>query len=222
MIVARRAVGGRLWSGAQAVCEVAVEVLDIDAAALTLFLDVGVQELVATTDDWVEQLEGLQHVLGDGPSMAAFHQDRAVFVADLAAADERWPGFAQFAPGAAGASFSWPIAPYGEPIAVFSGYRRRPGPLHRDATADVVALTVLASRSIADQYTGLPAAVEAIDDGALGHYAAVSVAAEMLAAQHTIDLLDAIALLRAHAFTDGSPLIHSAYALITGNLRLDL
>ncbi|MGA6162575.1 ANTAR domain-containing protein [Amycolatopsis magusensis] len=216
-------VSGLLWSRAHAVCTVTARELGLDAAALSLYLEPRIQEPIVTTSSWAARLNDLEYTLGDGPGIAAFHTERAIHLPDLTAALRHRTGYATFA-GAEelAAQFCWPvITGNGEPIAVLSGYRRRPGPLSARQTQDSAILVKLLARALEDSDTGLPAALVAVDRGQLRHYATVALAITFTAARHKLSSDDAFALLRAHAFSHGKTLRDIADAVAGRRLDLD-
>jgi hypothetical protein len=95
------------WAGV--VCDVAVDQVDIDAAAITLRTSTRVQELAAASDLWARRFEELQYTAGDGPAVEAYSTGGPVLVTDLTAADQRWPGFIDAASAVpmTGGSDSW-------------------------------------------------------------------------------------------------------------------
>jgi GAF domain-containing protein len=75
-----------LLAGLLRVAEATRAVLEVDGAGLTLVYDDGPPRWVAATDAAMELLEQVQHDFGEGPSLEAYAQDRAVVIENLRAA----------------------------------------------------------------------------------------------------------------------------------------
>jgi hypothetical protein len=157
-----------------------------------------------------EELEELQFLLGQGPHMDAVAGHGPVLVADLAGPDayRRWPVFAPAAvERGVRAMFAFPVAAGAALIGVLDLYRHSPGLLDRrelgDALifADAVLLLALDSRGgIASDLSGL------LDTELSARRAHVHQATGMVAAQLEVSVTDALAALRAYAFTHGQRL----------------
>jgi hypothetical protein len=219
-LLAERAHGdGTEW--VRLICEVAVDRLDIDGAAISLRTSGRAQELVAATDLWTRRLEELQYTLGEGPGVAAFTTAGPVLVAELADAGQRWPGFVDSA-GTDGlaAVFALPIQGGAIRLGTLDLYRRRTGSLSADDLADAAILADLATAALlADAAPASGAAWTRAD--APGHYDDVNVATGMLAAELSITIADAFLRLRAHAFSTGKPLLEVARAVLARQLQAD-
>ncbi|MFI7674175.1 hypothetical protein [Actinophytocola sp. NPDC049390] len=72
-----------------------------------------------------------------------------------------------------------------------------------------------------DGDSGLAAAAAAVDQGDLGHYSAVSLATEVLADAYGLEGDDALALLRAHAFSTGQALNEVGTAVLRAEINLN-
>jgi hypothetical protein len=171
-----------------------------------------------------EELEELQFLLGQGPHMDAVAGHGPVLVADLAGSDayHRWPVFAPAAvERGVRAVFSFPVAAGAALIGVLDVYRRSPGPLGRyelaDALvfADAVLLLALDSRGgIASDLSDL------LDTELSARRAHVHQATGMVAAQLEVSVTDALAALRAYAFTHGRRLGDVAADVLDRRIRL--
>ena len=75
-----------LLVGLLRVAEATRTMLEADGAGLTLVHEDGPPRWVAATDVAMELLEQVQHDFGEGPSLQAYAQDRAVVIEDLRAA----------------------------------------------------------------------------------------------------------------------------------------
>ncbi len=76
------------------VCEVGVEALPINGAAITMMIDIDRQEPVCASDEVAGRIDELQFTLGEGPCLQAFTSGRPVLIKDLReGVDQRWPIF---------------------------------------------------------------------------------------------------------------------------------
>lgn len=209
------------WAGV--VCEVAAEQVDVDAAAISVHAASRAQELVATTGDWARRLEELQYTLGEGPGGQAFRTGGPVLVADLATGGDPWPVFADAATATGvGAVFAFPLRGGASRFGALTLYRRHPGPLAAAGLADATVLADLAAAALFNDANGVDVdtAPWAQEDSS-GHYADVSMATGMLAAQLRISVEEALLRLRAHAYSHDLPLLDIARAVLHHGLRLD-
>jgi GAF domain/ANTAR domain len=216
--------GQRSFSGwVGVVCEVAVEQLTVDAAAIAVRSTGRSQELVGFTDAWAQHIEELQYTVGDGPAVEAFDTGGPVLVSDLAGAGHRWPGFAEATDLAgAGAVFAFPLQGGAIRLGTMALYRRRPGSLSRDEVAEAAVLADLATTALlADTSDAATELAPWAREGARGHYEDVNVATGMLAAELRISIEDAFLRLRAHAFSNGQPLLDVARAVLGRELHAD-
>ncbi len=209
------------WAGV--VCEVVVEQVPVDAAAITVRATRRVQELAAATDVWAQRLEELQYTVGEGPGVEAYDTGGPVLVADLTADADRWPAFADTAAGQeVGAVFAFPLQTGAIRLGTLDLYRRRPGALAPGALADAAAFADVATTALlADTSRGPAEVAPWARDGAPGHYDDVNVATGMLAAQLHISIEDAFMRLRAHAFAHDRPLVEVARSVLARELDLD-
>jgi hypothetical protein len=210
------------WAGV--VCDLVVEEVAVDAAAISIRTVSRSQELVAASDPWARELEELQYTLGEGPGAAAFAEGGPVLVSDLESAGNRWPGFVDAAAGVGlGAAFAFPLQNGAIWLGTLDLYRRRPGALSEDGLSDVAVLADLATTALLtdvgnDQIAAAPWARPETQ----GHYDDVNIATGMLAAELRISLDEAFTRMRAHAFSNDLPLLDIARAVLARRLRLDI
>jgi hypothetical protein len=205
------------------VCAVAVDHVDVDAAAITIRTTARTQELVAATDHWARSLEELQYTVGEGPGVEAFTSGGPVLVSDMGADEHRWPGFGdEAASSGAGAVFAFPLQAGAIRLGTLDLYRRAAGGLGAEGLADAVALADLAVTALLSdsRIDDDPVALWARHD-VPGFYEDVNVATGMLATQLRISLEDAMLRLRAHAFSHHLPLTEVARAVLNRQLRFD-
>ncbi|MGH3171225.1 MAG: GAF and ANTAR domain-containing protein [Trebonia sp.] len=171
-----------------------------------------------------EELEELQFLLGQGPSMDAAAGRGPVLVTDLAGSDaqRRWPVFAPAAVdhGIRG-MFAFPVATGAALVGVLDAYRHRPGPLDQRELADALMFADAMLLLTLDSRGGIPADLSDLLDTALSaRRAHVHQATGMVAAQLEVSVTDALAALRAHAFTHGRRLGDVAADVVGRRIRL--
>jgi hypothetical protein len=162
------------------------------------------REPVYATGPKSQDLEELQFTLGEGPGVDALEAGGPVLAADLAAARaaRRWPAFAPAAAQCgARAIYAIPIAAGAMRLGVLDVYRANEGLPSSTELADTLifadAIMVLAIDGRGGVATGLEELIEVSFAERRAH---VHQAAGMVAAQLEVNITDALARLRAHAY----------------------
>ena len=185
---------------ARSVCRNGVAVLPgVDAAAVTLRATETAQDLLGASDDWARALEDQQYTLGEGPGVAAFRTGEPVLVDSLDIAGQHWPAFTDAAHALGmGAAFAFPLQFGAIELGTLDLYRHAPGMLAGRAMADAAALADLITLAL----LGREQAHRGGQDwfSGVGSYHDVNIATGMLAARLGVNLGDAFARLRGHAF----------------------
>jgi hypothetical protein len=171
-----------------------------------------------------EELEELQFLLGQGPGMDAAAGHGPVLVADLAGPDacRRWP---VFAPAAADRGirgmFAFPVAAGAALVGVLDVYRHSPGSLGQQEIADVLTFADAVLLLALDSRGGIASGPGGLLDTELSaRRAHVHQATGMVAAQLEVPVTDALAALRAYAFTRGRLLGDVAADVLGRRIRL--
>ncbi len=194
-------------------------------AGLSMTRDGGVLEPLLATDPVVGELDELQVALGEGPSCDALAFGAPVLESDLAgvAAGSRWPAFAS-----AGAElgvrgvFAFPVGAGAARLGVLSVYRQQAGPLNRDQATDGLVFADAVFVLSLDHRHGISADLdEVIETAFTARRAEVHQAAGLVAAQQSITVTNALARLRAHAYSSGLPLHRIAADVMAGSLHLE-
>ncbi|GAB3883246.1 GAF domain-containing protein [Terrabacter terrigena] len=169
------------------------------------------------------RLEELQFTLGEGPCLDAHTARRPMLEPDLAGAgSSRWPVYGpQAAELGVGAVFAFPLQVGAARVGVLDIYRKRPGPLSREALAAGYTFAEVALRLLlqgqADAAGGqVPAGV----DDALTYRMEVYQAQGMVMVDLQVDATDAMARLRGRAFATGRSITEIARGVIDGTLHL--
>lgn len=182
------------------------------SAALTLVGTDHAQLAVAASDEPSRAAQDLEYVLGEGPS-----RDAATGIRPITASghivEERWPGFG---PAMTALGFAEVVA---VPLRTSSGclgalavFDPRPGLATPGVLAEVAEALV---RSV---LLGPDADPELY--GGTDHRESVHQAAGMASVQARCSVADALALIKARAYTDGVPVNDIARRLMRGELRL--
>ncbi|HEY3561453.1 MAG TPA: GAF and ANTAR domain-containing protein [Kribbella sp.] len=169
------------------------------------------------------ELDELQFTLGEGPSGEAVHNGVPVLEPDLAGfgAGRRWPAFAAMATErGVGAAYAFPVGVGAARVGVLTVYRREHGPLRAELLQDALvyadAILVLALDERVGVETDQLIAV-AFD----ARRAEVHQATGMVAAQLGVSVTQALARLRAHAYSSGQSLQEVAAAVMAGRLHFE-
>ncbi len=205
---------------AQQICQACAAGLDMDGAALSVLTGSQSRQTLWATDATADRLEDLQFSLNEGACMEAASSGRPVLVADLRTSPRsaRWPIFAAAVVEQTnvGALFAMPLQWGAVNLGVVDLYRRAPSPLtaiqYRDmlSAADTAALMMLGMRTDPGNRDWL--------DLAAGNRAEVHQATGMVLAQLGISATDALARLRAYAFTQQRLLIDVARDVVARRL----
>lgn len=207
-------VGGRL----EDLCISCLQSGGVDGAGLTVMTADGIAETVYATDDLSAQLEDLQFILGEGPSVDAARSGAPVLVPSLdTQTRQQWPAFGKEAASfGVGAVFAFPIRIGAISFGTLDLHRRTPGPLSREQLAH--ALTA------GDRAAGLLMAVTSDGlDGAIldtTYRMVVHQAAGMAMVQLGTTIEEAMLRLRAIAFAEDSPINDLAADLVARRRRL--
>lgn len=175
-------------------------------------------ELVWFSDGVSARLEDAQFTLGQGPGVAAEFTDVPHQVPDLARdAAEEWPQFAAEARDlGVWAVFVWPVRSGAVRLGSLTGYRRTPGPLTPQQSADGLRVAdALAGRLLAWR----PGNESSTDgQGEAGtvdlHWAEVHQATGVLSCRLGVPLGEAMVRLRAQAFAEGRAVTETAREIL--------
>lgn len=206
---------------AKHICRACVRGLDVDGAAISLLTASSSRETLFASDPTADLLEELQFSLGEGACMDAARTGRPVLVPDMNDIVEtsRWPVYADAVVEQAGvgAVFALPLQCGTVNLGVLDLYRRVPGRLGRAQLRDVVGAADLAALMLLGLRTD-PGDEQALDRS-LSSRDEIHQATGMVVAQLGVDVTDAFARLRAHAFTEHRLLGDVAGDVVARRLR---
>ena len=209
---------------ARSLCLATVEVLRVSGAGLVLMSGRQSLDFIGVSDGVSEEVEQLEYTLGEGPCVSAFRNKTPVFDADLADEEqERWPAFRRVALEAGiCAAFGFPLLIERICIGALNLYHDKPGVLTDDQVADALVVAAFASRSVlAWQADAPPGALAWQLERAPNHKVEIHQATGRISVQAGVSLEDALALLRAYAFSHDRPISDVAAEVASGHLRLD-
>ncbi|MGA5894805.1 GAF and ANTAR domain-containing protein [Streptomyces venetus] len=216
---APREVPGRL-------CEVAVELLPVSGASVSLRSD-GMPVQLSASNARAAHLAQIQATLGDGPCQSALEDGAPVLACDLTDARDagRWPVFAEEATAAGvRAVYALPLGSDGLCVGTLDLYRDSPGGL----TENQLHVARLVAGVMTGALMSLPRGdeVESPDGEAwLSGLAAdqdeVYQAVGMIMAQLGVGADDALARLRGDAFARGCTALEVAHEVVTHRKRFE-
>jgi ANTAR domain-containing protein/GAF domain-containing protein len=207
------------------ICDACVDGLDVDGAALSLLTASVARQTLHATDATAALLEELQLTLNEGACIEAATTGSPVLVVDLRDAAEvaRWPAFARavLEQTAVRALYCLPLQWGSINLGVLDLYRCEPGGLsdeQRDdalAAADTAALMVLTLRTDPGEPDGHTASWL---EPSVANRVEIHQATGMVIAQLRVDAADALARMRAHAFSHERLLIDVARDIVARRL----
>lgn len=201
-----------------------VAALPIDGAGLSVHDVHGRRMPIGASDPAASLAERLQFTHGAGPCLRA-HDDGHVIAFDAADIARNWPELHASLVGETPfrGVLSVPLPPPLGPLVVLDLWVREPATLPATDRDDVVQVTEALTRAMAATVTGAPATGAQHDwwDGPdASSRARVWQATGMVNVALGLDTADALAVLRAHAFTTGRVVDDLADDLVTGRLSL--
>jgi hypothetical protein len=170
----------------------------------------------------VATLEDLQFALGEGPCQDAYRDAAAVSVAEFNhAAVERWPAFISEA-RATGveAVFAYPLVAGRSKVGVLTLYQDHSGGLTGEQDADSRAVAEVLAQTILGMQAAAPPGMLPVElDKAVAHHAEIHQATGMVSIQLGVSVVDALAAIRAYAFTQGLLVTSVAREIVACRLR---
>ncbi|WP_424868912.1 GAF and ANTAR domain-containing protein [Streptomyces sp. SAI-229] len=205
-------------------CAVAVELLPVDGASVSLRGDGLLPVQLGASGPQAARVAQLQATLGDGPCRHVLEDGAPVLARDLAAAGcaDRWPVFAQQALGAGvRAVYALPLGSGTVCVGSLDLYRDTPGGL----TDGQLRVARLVADVMTVALTDLPYGLQGDDEPWLSGLAAdhdrVHQAVGMIMAQLGIGADEALARLRADAFAHGRTALEVARDVVSHRRRFD-
>jgi hypothetical protein len=207
-------------SAAARICAACPDLLQVSGAALSITSGNALRATVCVSDPVMARIEELQFTTGVGPCVDAITTGRPVLSSDLAAPTEvRWPGFSREAQQAGvRAIFALPLRVGAIRLGVMDLYRDAPGGLSPLDLADAVTVADTATLAVIDMHGSTP--VSDFDqecwDLATFYRVEVHQATGVLMHQLGFSAVEALATLRARAYTSGLPVVELARQIVAG------
>jgi hypothetical protein len=206
------------------VCRALTTYLSVTGAAVTLMSHAGSQGVAAASDDRSRAHDELQFTTGEGPCVDAFVSRRPVLPPDLTARSAgRWPGYTSAALDAGvGAVFAFPLQVGGVGFGVLDVFSDSPQSLSTDQEAMTLTFARITTEMLLDhQVTTQDGNLEPDLATVLDDRAEIHQAQGMVMVVLGVPLAEALARMRAYAFSNREPLIDLARKIIGGNSPLD-
>lgn len=223
------AVGGqRGAAGADRLCEACVDLLDVDAAAISLIYDGANNGTLGASGAPARVYDEVQFTLGEGPCLDAVARRVPVLAHDLAdVAAARWPAYTPaMLAHQIRSVYAMPVVVAGQYLGALDLFRAEPRTLESEQLGGALIAATLAGLRMLDLLdTELQAAVNDPDSDAWAELTAlsraeVSQATGMLMAQLDIGAAEALVRLRAHAYATDRSATDVARDILERRLRL--
>jgi hypothetical protein len=217
-------------AAADRLCDACVELLDVDAAAISLIFDgVSTGTLGVSSAD-ARLYDEVQFTLGEGPCLESVMSRGPVFVPDLAdAAEVRWPTYipAMLAHDIRSVH-AMPVVLAGEYVGALDLFSARPGQLGAARLEGALAAAMLAEMPLLDLVAeDLYSAIVDPDGDAWSQLhnltrVEVSQATGMLIEQLNLEPAQALVRLRAYAYSSNRSASDVARDILDNGLRLEV
>jgi hypothetical protein len=198
-------------------CDFGVDRLDMQGVGVALISSPEARSLLAASGDLAGRTEELQFSLGEGPCLDAFVGVAPCTEGYLAAAGgARWPAFAPAAVAEGiQAVFAFPLSVGRACFGVLDLARERPGTLNNQEMDDALALADIATETVlAIQSESLDGEIADELGGTTSERIVVHQATGMVSAQANINIVDALARLRAHAYASDQHVVDVAQEVV--------
>jgi hypothetical protein len=205
----------------QQLCRAAARHLPACGVGVSLESGSGNQVAYAASDATCERIEELQFTLGEGPGLDAYSARRPVLSHDLGDPTTPWPAFAVAAHDhGVRACFAFPLQIGAARLGALVIYRDTSGPLPASGLRLALAFAAVALGGLLDtEHEGgaLRAFQEDHGDTRFERYQAQG----MVMVQLGVDLAQAMARIRAHAYATDRRLTDVADDIVAGKLTLE-
>jgi len=217
-------------AAADQLCEACVDLLSVDAAAISVIFDGSNAGTLGASDAPARVYDEVQFTLGEGPCLDSVASHAPILVADLAEAPTpRWPAYtsAMLAHDIHHVS-AVPVVIAGEYVGALDLFRVAPGDLAVEQLAGALVAAELAELPLLDLLAeDEEVAVADPDSDAWAELnqlsrAEVSQATGVVVAQLDVEPVEALVRLRAHAFVSGVGATEVARDILSGRLRLEI
>lgn len=205
-------------------CLAVAQAMPARGAGVSVLTESGTRLMAAASDEVSGRIDELQFTLGEGPCMDAFATRRPVLEPDLEVAGcARWPAYARAASAeGARAVFAFPLQVGAARLGVLDLHRDRSGDLSRAEFSLGVTFAQVATALLLDsQESAVNGRAAAGLDEHLGGHTVLHQAQGMVMVQLGVTLVEALALLRAYAYSRDRDLGEVGRLIVHDGLRLD-
>ncbi len=209
---------------AQKICELSLTSLPVQGAAIFLQIKNQIQGPLASAGTLGRLMAETEMSLGEGPAFEAVVAGRAKSFSDLQSTQEApWPLFRDSALAhGVRAVHTFPLHVGAVQLGALEFYSDSPGPLSRSDLIDCYAIADLTTSTLLYMQSGLADSqfadlLSSSDSDRLRIHQATGMVAEML----NCSVTDAVARMRAHAFSHGISLFELSTQLIDRKIRLE-
>jgi hypothetical protein len=202
----------------QRICRAAVGCLEMGGSTIQVTGDGGAGVVVASSDAQAQAIGDAGFSSGEGPGRDAFDQARPVLMSQLLEDGyARWPGFVS-AVRSSGirACFSLPLHVGAVRLGVLDLYRRQVGGLEPPQVSLALTFADLATERLLDPRPESPGGLDARLLDAIDRSSEIHQAQGMVMVDLGVDLAEAMALMRAHAFASDLSLLDVAREVLAG------
>lgn len=215
--------GGGTVEALGRLCLAAREDLALMGAAATLMPSLDAHSISAASSATTRLVEESQFGLGEGPTRDAFAARRPVLIADLEVIGlPRWPGWGRVALDVGVcAVYALPLHVGATIFGVLTLYVDRPSTLEGQKLETALVFSEIATEILLDgSMPGDGQQLERDLDATLDTHSYVYQAQGMVMVDLGVSLPEALARMRAHAFTTGQDLTTMAGEIVSGRVRL--
>ena len=216
-----RGVAGQLHR----LCLALESALGLLGAAVTVRSVAESEAVVAAASPTSRRLVEMEFGLGEGPSRDAFDRGKPVLVPELGKRlDGGWPAYTATAHASGvGGVFAFPLQVGASRFGVLTVFSRPPRRLDRGEVAKCLAMAHLATEMlVASSVTSVDGEIAPDLKSALGQRGEIYQAQGMVMVALRVSLAEALALMRARAFTEGRDLLDVSVDIIEGRLQLSI
>lgn len=197
-----------------------IAAVDVDGGGMSLLSATGTRQPLYGSDATAAAMERLQFTLGEGPCVDASASGSPVLVPDLddpgSGVLERWPVFlAEASKVDIRAVFAFPVRIGAIALGAIDLYRRSPGPMPRADLATTLSTVDAIAAALLTVGGPLIAGLESARLSSMAVHRAAGMVMEQLGGS----IEEALARLRATAYTEGTPLEELADDVVTGARR---
>ncbi|MGH3357815.1 MAG: GAF and ANTAR domain-containing protein [Nocardioidaceae bacterium] len=208
--------------GLGALCRACVTELDVAGAAVNLMSQSVSAGVLAGSDARSMHVCELQFTFGEGPCQDAFASRRPVLMASLDHAVGRWPGYAAAAREAGVAAvFAFPLHVGAAGLGVLGVHADTFGSLGDDRLGMALTFAEIATERLLDAEIVAPGGqLSASLEASLDYRAEIHQAQGITMVDLGVGLAEALARMRAHAFSHDRELLDLAHDIVAGDYRL--